>query len=277
MGPILDFVHYPFLFKALICGLLLATLCGMLSPLIVAKRFAFMGASISHGALLGVSLGLALLKDQEPIDSALLFFITLVVTLIAVAPLAWSTFRQRIPSDALIGLFFTGTMGLGLILHQATGAAKGDLLSYLFGNILTLGTFDIALLITLTITILPLLYIYRWRWMIFLFDEEGGHIQGISTKKYHFILYTMLTLVIVAGLKLSGVILINSFLLIPGIFALKWAPNARATFTYAIIFALKSTALGFYLANLCDFPMGATLAVTQVFLYFLSFAFKYKK
>ena len=56
MGPILDFVHYPFLFKALICGLLLATLCGMLSPLIVAKRFAFMGASISHGALLGVSL-----------------------------------------------------------------------------------------------------------------------------------------------------------------------------------------------------------------------------
>ena len=157
MGPILDFVHYPFLFKALICGLLLATLCGMLSPLIVAKRFAFMGASISHGALLGVSLGLALLKDQEPIDSALLFFITLVVTLIAVAPLAWSTFRQRIPSDALIGLFFTGTMGLGLILHQATGAAKGDLLSYLFGNILTLGTFDIALLITLTITILTLL------------------------------------------------------------------------------------------------------------------------
>ncbi|MCR9205135.1 MAG: metal ABC transporter permease [Halobacteriovoraceae bacterium] len=277
MSAFMDFLQYPFLFKALISGLLLATLCGVLSPMIVAKKFAFMGASISHGALLGVAIGLSFLTEQTLMSSVTLFFVTLGVTLLAVSPLAWYTFRQRLPSDALIGLFFTATMGLGLIIHQASGSARGDLLGYLFGNILTLSSFDIALLTATFLITLPLIYVYRWQWMIFLFDEESAFIQGVSTRKYHLFLFLMLTLVIVAGLKLSGVILINSFLLIPGIFALKWAPNARSTFTYSIVFALKSTVLGLFLANLFNLPMGATLAVTQVALYFLSFLFKYKK
>lgn len=277
MEPILDFFQYPFLFKALICGVLLAILCGVLSPMIVAKKFAFMGASISHGALLGVALGLTFLKEETLMNSVSLFFVTLIVTTLAVSPLAWSTFRQRLPSDALIGLFFTATMGTGLMIHQASGSARGDLLGYLFGNILTLSPFDVGLLITLTILIIPMIYLYRWQWMMFLFDEESAFIQGINTKKYHVFLFLMLTMVIVAGLKLSGVILINSFLLIPGIFALKWAPNARSTFLYSIVFAIKSTLLGLFLANLFNLPMGATLAVTQVALYFLSFLFKYKK
>lgn len=272
MSVLTDFIQYPFLLKALICGLSLSLLCGVLSPMIVAKKFAFMGTSLSHGALLGIAIGLGFFKEQTLMNSISLFLVTLVVTLIAVSPLAWSTFRQRLPSDALIGLFFTATMGLGLLIHQATGAARGDLLGYLFGNILTLGQFDLILLGLLCLLVIPLVWVFKMRWMLFLFDEESAFVQGINTKKYHFFLFMMLTLVIVSGLKLSGVILINSFLLIPGIFALKWSPNAKQTFTYSISFAMVSTFLGLILANSFDLPMGATLAVTQVGLYFLSFS-----
>ncbi len=274
MSLFTDFIQYPFLTQALLCSLLLAVLCGVLSPLVVAKKFAFMGASISHGALLGVATGLVLFKDNTVMDHILLFFITLIITLIAVSPLAWSTFRQRLPSDALIGLFFTATMGGGLMIHQMSGTGKGDLLGYLFGNILTLGTFDIFLLFTLVIFVTVTIFSKKQIWMLFLFDEEAAAIQGIKTKVYHFLFFLMLTLVIVGGLKISGVILINSYLLIPGIFALKWAPNASQTFTYSIVFALKSTLLGLFIANAFDMPVGATLAVTQVTLYFSSFLYK---
>lgn len=270
MSVITDFYTYPFLLQALISGLFLALLCGVLSPIIVAKKFAFMGASISHGALLGVAIGLVFFESKGIQDNMFLFFTTLGVTLISVAPLAYATFRQRIPSDALIGLFFTATMGAGLLIHQTSGAGKGDLLSYLFGNILTLTSFDLWLLGSLCVLVLPLIYFKKHSWMYFLFDEEAASIQGVPTKLYHMVLFFVLTLVIVGGLKLSGVILINSYLLIPGIFALRWAPNASSTFGHATVFALKATVLGFFLANALDWPVGATLALTQVALFILS-------
>lgn len=270
MSLVTDFFNYPFLMQALVSGLFLALLCGVVSPIIVAKKFAFMGASISHGALLGVAIGLFFFESKGAHANAMLFLVTLVVTLISVAPLAYATFRQRIPSDALIGLFFTATMGTGLLIHQSSGQGKGDLLSYLFGNILTLTTFDLWLLGSLCVLVLPLILLKKHSWMYFLFDEEAAAIQGIPTKLYHMILFFVLTLVIVGGLKISGVILINSYLLIPGIFALRWAPNAGSTFAHATVFALKATVLGFFVANAMDWPVGATLALTQVALFLFS-------
>ena len=274
MSLVTDFFTYPFLLQALISGLFLALLCGVLSPIIVAKKFAFMGASISHGALLGVAIGLLFFETKGLHANAMLFFITLFVTLLTVAPLAYATYRQKIPSDALIGLFFTATMGAGLLIHQSSGSGKGDLLSYLFGNILTLTTFDLWLLGGLCLLVLPLIFLRKHSWMYFLFDEEAAAIQGIPTKLYHMILFFVLTLVIVGGLKISGVILINSYLLIPGIFALRWSPNAGSTFAHATIFALKATLLGFFLANAMDWPVGATLALTQVSLFLISVLFQ---
>lgn len=270
MSFITDFFTYPFLMQALISGFFLALLCVTLSPIIVAKKFAFMGASISHGALLGVAIGLLFFDPKGLSANVSLFFVTLAVTLFSVAPLAWATFRQRIPNDALIGLFFTATMGLGLLIHQSSGSGKGDLLSYLFGNILTLTSFDSWLLGSLCLLVLPIIWLKKHSWMYFLFDEEAAAIQGVATKLYHMILFFVLTLVIVGGLKISGVILINSYLLIPGIFALRWAPNASSTFKHATVFALKATLLGFLLANAMDWPVGATLALTQVGLFLLS-------
>ncbi len=267
-----DLITYPFLLKALLGALSLAILCGFLSPMIVAKRFAFMGASISHGALLGVSLAMVFIDSTD--HGAALFLITLAVTLLGVAPLAYATFRQKLPNDALIGLFFTATMGLGLIINQVWGGAQGDLLSFLFGNILTLENFDLGLLFFLCLSIIPLILIRRRTWMLFLFDEEACAIQGINTALYHGTLFFFLTLVIVSGLKISGVILINSFLLTPGIFALKWAPNATRTFSYSLGFSVVSTLVGFFLANRFDLPTGATLAVVQVLSYFISHLLK---
>ncbi|MBC98315.1 MAG: hypothetical protein CME63_11230 [Halobacteriovoraceae bacterium] len=271
MNWITDFITFPFLQKALIGCLILAVICGVLSPMIVAKRFAFMGSSIAHGALLGVSIALFLidyiLPPESPMTSLFVFAITTLVTLVAATPLALTTFRQKLPSDALIGLFFTATMGLGLLIHQSLGPGKGDLLSYLFGNILMLSTIDLMILLILGLLIFFLIWIKRSHWILFLYDEEAAFIQGLPTKRYHLIFFLLLTLVIVSGLKISGVILINSFLLIPGLFALKFAPSAKSTFTYSLGFSLMSALTGVILANGLNLSTGPTLAVTQVIFY----------
>jgi len=271
---ITDFMTFPFLQKALLGTLALALTCGVLSPMVVAKRFAFMGSSIAHGALLGVALSLAslqwVLPTHQNYHSLYIFIGTTLITLIAATPLALSTYRQKIPSDALIGLFFTATMGLGLLIHQSLGSGKGDLMSYLFGNILMLTNFDLIIMALLIVIIFFVIWRKRPSWILFLYDEEAAFIQGIPTKKYHLLFFLILTFLIVSGLKISGVILINSFLLIPGIFALKFAPSATKTFLFSLLFSLFSSILGIILANGLDLSMGPTLAVVQVLIFILA-------
>jgi len=194
---------------------------------------------------------------------------TTIITLLAATPLALTTFRQKLPSDALIGLFFTATMGLGLLIHQSLGPGKGDLMSYLFGNILMLSNLDLIILAFLAVVIIVLVWRHKLSWILFLYDEEAAFIQGLPTKRYHILFFLILTLVIVSGLKISGVILINSFLLIPGIFSLKYAPTAKKTFSYSLIFSLTTTLLGLILANGLGLSMGPALAVTQVGSFFV--------
>ncbi len=281
MNWLTDFITFPFLQKALFGAIALALTCGLLSPMVVAKRFAFMGSSIAHGALLGVSISLALVDfivpKGNPSTSLLIFAITTLVTMLAATPLALTTFRQKLPSDALIGLFFTATMGLGLLIHQALGPGKGDLMSYLFGNILMLSTLDLSILALLSVSIFAIVWKKKSSWILFLYDEEAAFIQGLPTKRYHVLFFLILTLVIVSGLKISGVILINSFLLIPGIFSLKYAPSAKKTFSYSITFALITTLIGVVLANGLGLGMGPTLAVTQVAIFLAIYALYWVK
>jgi len=273
MSWITDFFTYPFLQKAFIGAMTLALICGLLSPMVIAKRFAFMGSSIAHGALLGVSIGLGVIdyivEKGDPKSSLYIFLITTIVTLIAATPLALVTFRQKLPSDALIGLFFTATMGLGLLINQSLAPGKGDLMSYLFGNILMLSNLDLVILALLSVGSFIIVWRKKLSWILFLYDEEAAFIQGLSTKRYHIIFFLILTLVIVSGLKISGVILINSFLLIPGIFSLKYAPSAKKTFSYSLAFSLGTTLLGIVFANGLGLSMGASLAVTQVSIFLI--------
>ena len=127
-----DFFQYDFLFLSLIGTVLLSLSCGLISPLIISKRYAFMGAAVSHSTILGLSIALSLVPDTDGLN---IFLITLGVTLVMVLFLAGATFRQRLPSDSLIGIFFTGSMGLGVIIHSLFAQQKGDLMGYLFGNI----------------------------------------------------------------------------------------------------------------------------------------------
>ncbi len=259
-----DFLEYPFLQTALVAIILLSLCTGLLSPIIISKGHAFMGASISHACLLGLSIGLGLFGQASTSPSPFnLFLTTLVITTLLSLFLAYFTFRQSLPNEGAIGIFLSTSMGLGIIIHQSFTQNQGDLLHYLFGNILLLTTFDLILLAVLTGTVFALFYLLRFQWPLYLIDEESASIQGVKTHFFHYGLTVLLTVIIVSSVKLAGIILINSFLLIPGVFALKTARSIKKTFIYAPVFALVTGVLGLILANAWELPVGATLAVFQ--------------
>ncbi len=266
MASLLDFIEYPFLTRALVTTTVLAVTCGLLSPLVIAKRYAFLGSAVSHSTLLGLAIGIAMGGRDQPM---VLFMWTLVITLILSLFLAKATWRQALPSDTLIGLFFTGTMGLGTLVHALTTRGSGDLMSYLFGNVLLLTNTDVIISLAVCAVIVPLILL-PWRfWLITTYDEDFALITGVPAKLLHFVFVTVLTALIVSALKLSGTVLVNALLLTPGFFALSFARQLKDAFVLAVSFSLITALFGLVLSNYLETPSGATLAVVQLFFLFL--------
>ncbi|MEA9356450.1 metal ABC transporter permease [Bacteriovorax sp. PP10] len=255
---ITDFFQYDFLLYALLGTIFLALTCGLISPLIIARKNAFMGAAISHSTLLGLAISMSLFEAAQALP---LFVSTLLITIFLTLFLAYSTFRQKLPNDSMIGIFYTSTMALGIIIHTLFAKDQSDLLSFLFGNILLLTVEDLylsfgILLITALVILIPLK-----KWLFLTFDEEGAITSGIKAQIYHYTFFVLLAFLIVTSIKLAGTVLVETLLLVPGFFALKFSKNIVQTFVVSTIFSTVMAIIGIVLANAFGLPSGATLAV----------------
>lgn len=266
-----DFWQYEFLFNALIGTLILSVTCGLVSPLIIARKQSFMGVAVSHSALFGVAIGLGIFSREQPF---FVFLVTLLATLVLVGVLAFADFRQKLPSDSLIGVFFTTSMGMGILIYTLIYQTSGDLLSYLFGDILLLTSIDIIIALVVLLITLPVILIPLRKWVYFTFSKEAAMISGLPVALYHYMFFFMITLIIVSSMKIAGTILVNTLLLVPGIVGLKLASTVSSTFVYSILFSLVSSILSLIVANYFNTPSGATLAVGQSTLLMLFLAIK---
>jgi ABC-type Mn2+/Zn2+ transport system permease subunit len=256
---ITDFIEYDFLFNSLIGVILISLICGLLSPLIVSKRLAFMGSALSHSSLLSISLSLSVFT----LDQALPLFTlnTLLITLL-VSTLATFTFRQKIPTDSLIGIFLTVSMALGIIVLKLFSKQNVDLSSLLFGNVLLISRTDLLILFILLVTVFFTLWIPRHKWIFLIQDEEAALIQGVNIKFYHYLFYILLGVTVSASIKLMGTVVVNTLLLIPGVLALKTARSLKSMVLISTVFSLAFSILGLVLGNSFELPSGATIAVT---------------
>lgn len=257
-SSIQEFFQYDFLLYALLGTVFISITCGLISPLIIARKNAFMGAAISHSTLLGLAISLSLFSAAQSLS---IFLCTLILTLLLTMFLAYSTFRQKLPNDSLIGIFYTSTMALGIIVHSLFAKDKGDLMSFLFGNVLLLTKEDLILSFLLMILTILAILVPLKRWLFITFDEESAITSGIKVSIYHYSFFIMLAFLIVASIKLAGTILVETLLLVPGFFALSFAKNSKQAFVISTIFSLVFAVLGIIIANAFGLPSGATLAV----------------
>lgn len=253
-----DFLEFDFLLYALIGTIFISITCGIISPLLIARKNAFMGAAISHSTLLSLAIAMSFFHAAQSLS---IFLTTLMLTVFLTLFLAYSTYRQKIPNDSLIGIFYTSTMALGIIVHTLFSKDQSDLMGFLFGNILLLTKEDLYLsAFILVATVFAILIPYK-KWLFITYDEEGAITSGIKVHLFHYAFFILLAFLIVTSIKLAGTILVETLLLIPGFFSLKFAKNIKQTFILSAIFSCVFAVTGIVLANAFGMPSGATLAV----------------
>ncbi|MFP6732198.1 MAG: metal ABC transporter permease [Alphaproteobacteria bacterium] len=248
-----------FLVRALLGGVAIALVAGPMGAFVVWRRMAYFGAAMAHTALLGVALGLLL---EIHVTLA-------IMTVCVIAALALSGRRRRstLPDDTLLGIVAHGALALGLVVIAFQETLRIDLLAYLFGDILAVTWGDLAWIYgggALALGVMAVI----WRPLLAAtVHEELAQVEGVAVDRSGLIFMVLLAVVIAVGLKLVGLLLITSLLIIPAAAARALASTPEQMALGACLIGGLSVIGGLYGSLMWDSPAGPSIVIAAVLLF----------
>jgi zinc transport system permease protein len=250
---------YAFVQRALIAGILVGLLCGVLGFFVVLKRLSFIGVGISHSAFGGIAIGV--LAGVEPLLAAAVFSI-------AVAwAIGWLSRKGRLHEDTAIGILFSSAMALGVALISLSSAYQVDLFGYLFGNILAVSANDLWLLGGIAVVVLGLVGLLFKELLFLAFDEEVARANGLPVTPLYFVLLACLALAVVAAIRVVGIVLVEALLVIPAAIGYQLARGYRAMLCLSVATAVLSAIVGLFVSYFLNIAAGATIVLVLTLLF----------
>jgi zinc transport system permease protein len=251
-----------FFTRALVGGIGVALVAGPLGCFIVWRRMAYFGDTMAHAALLGVAL--ALLLEIH---------ITLGVFAIAAAVAFALLLLQRqhaLPTDALLGILSHSTLALGLVMVAFMAWVRIDLLSYLFGDLLAVSRLDIALIYGGGAAVLAILAAV-WRPLLAgTVSEELAAAEALHPERARLIFMLLMAGVIAIAMKIVGILLITSLLVIPAATARRFAAGPEQMALLAAVTGALAVGLGLFGSLEFDTPSGPSVVVAALALFLVS-------
>lgn len=252
-----------FVLYALAAGLLLAVVAGPLGSVVVWRRMAYFGDTLSHAALLGVALAIA--ADQLPMAGVVLIGVFIAVLL------SWLEKQRDLSTDTLLGILSHSALALGLIVFSVI-QSQGyniNLMSYLFGDLLAVNQSDLLLMCGAAMIILVVFSQLLPSLISLSVNEELARIDGVAVERVRFIFMLLLALVIAVALKVVGILLITALLIIPAATARLFVHSPKQMVISSAILAAIAVVLGLFSSLNWDLPAGPAIVVSASFLFFL--------
>jgi zinc transport system permease protein len=260
-GWLPESLTYQFVINALLCGLLIGPLLGLVGPMVVIKRLAFFSQAVGNAALTGVSLGILLGEPYTSPLGALLGF-----TLLFGLLLNFLRHRTKMSSDTLIGVFLSASLGLGacLLLLVVSKINVHMLDSVLFGSILTVNDEDIGLLCVIAICSVLVLRETFNAMLLGSLNASLAQVQNVRVKLLEYVFIVMLTVITVGALKIIGAVLVEALLLIPAAAARNLSRSIPQFVGYSVLISTLSCVIGILVPVEFNIPVpsGGAIIVT---------------
>lgn len=266
-GSLPGLFAYPFLIRGLIAGLLLAPLLGGMSHLVVARRLAFFSTALGQAALTGLTIGLVLGEPIQAPYGGIFGF-----CLFAGVGMTWVRRRSALPTDTLIGVFLSLTLGLGICLLVAVTKQFNihQIEAVMFGSLLTVSDTDLALLLVVSVVVIGLVL---WSYNRFLLDSLSpplARAEGIAAVWVEYAFVVLLTLAIVVSLKIIGALLVEALVVVPAAAARNLARSARSYLLWSIGLAAVAAWSGILLSARFVVPTGGAVVLALSGLFFVT-------
>jgi zinc transport system permease protein len=257
-------LQYEFLTNAVLAGILASIVCGIIGTYIVVRRIVFISGGISHAAFGGIGLGYYL--GMNPVTGAIIFSVSAALGIGIV-----NRFVKQ-AEDTVIGIMWALGMAIGILFISLTPGYAPDLFGFLFGNILTVPRQDLYLMAGLNLLVIGITLLFYKDIVAISFDEEFATIQGRPVNFLHFLMLAVIGLTIVIVIKIVGIILVISMLTIPPAISLSYTKKLSSMMFLSVILGVFFSLVGLYLSYKYDLQSGATIILTAVGGYALSYA-----
>ena len=251
-----------FFIRAILGGIGIALVSGPLGCFIVWRRMAYFGETMAHAALLGIAL--SLLMDILPIWGVFGVSIAIALALYGLEKL------DRLSSDTLLGILSHASLSIGLLSLGFMTWLRVDILSLLFGDILAINRTDLATIWGGGLVVLALL-VSHWRSLLATtISPDIAAAEGLPTKRANLVFILLIALVIAVAMKLIGVLLITSLLIIPAASARQFARSPESMAMLAALLACLSVILGLNGSLVWDSSPGPSIVLGAFVLFLIA-------
>ena len=251
-----------FFTRAVIGGIGVALVAGPLGCLIIWRRLAYFGDTLSHSALLGVALGLLF----EMNVTLAVFVISLVVSML----LMLLQRRATLSSDALLGLLAHSALAVGLVVLAFMTWVRVDLMGFLFGDVLAVTPFDLSVIWGGGVLVLTTLARIWHPLFAATVNYEITTAEGVRPDIANIIFMILMAAVIAVSMKIVGVLLITALLIIPAVTARRFSTSPEQMAFIAAIVGVLSVWLGLLGSLEWDTPAGPSIVVAALICFIVS-------
>lgn len=262
-----ELLGYGFMQHALVTALLTSIVCGIMGTYIVTKRLVFISGGITHASFGGI--GIAYFLGFNPLLGAAVF------SVLSALGIEWlSKENHKIRPDSSIAIFWSFGMAAGVIFIFLTPGYAPNLITYLFGSILTVTLTEIYVLLFLTLIISGFFILFYRIILSVAFDEEFARTRQIPVGAIKNFLMALTALSIIMSIRVAGIILVISLLTIPQATANIFYRSFRAILFASIVIGFTGCLSGIFLSYLFDIPSGASIIFVLVIIFILSGLYK---
>ncbi len=261
MHELTELLGFGFFQKAMLAALFTSISAGIAGTYIVARRIVFISGGITHASFGGI--GLAFLLGFNPLVGAALFAV------LAAFGIQFFSARVRIREDSSIAIWWSLGMALGVIFIFLTPGYTPNLMSYLFGNILTVRSSELWAMGILLALLLGFFAVYFREILYIAFDEEFARASGIPVSFLNYGVLVLVALVVVLNIRAVGIILVLSIMTIPQATANLLTKDFRKMMVWSAGFAFLGTFSGLFISYFLNIPSGATIVFILVIVFAL--------
>ncbi|MBU1119230.1 metal ABC transporter permease [Patescibacteria group bacterium] len=258
----IELFEHTFMQYALLGGLLISIAAGIIGTLVVIQRRVFIAGGIAHSAYGGV--GIAYFLGASPILGALFF------SLGAGLFMGFIERRSRQRVDTIIGVMWALGMAIGILFIDLTKGYVVDLMSFLFGSIVAISPFDIALIVFVDLFVVFLVAVLYKDILAYSFDPEFSELMDRKSKVLLYIMMVLMSLAVVVMIRLVGVILVIALLTIPASIAEQFVQKLKPLMIVSILLSVLFITVGLVLSYYLNVTAGALIVLIAGAFYLFS-------
>ena len=239
--------------RALIACLAVGVFAPTIGTFLVQKRLSLVGDGVGHVAFAGVGAGLLL--QVWPVWTALAFAVA------GAIGVEWLRLRRQAAGDLALALFFYTGIALGGVLASRAGGLELETLPYLFGDPYAVTWTGVATIVALGVLVVVAMRFAARALFAIVTDEDWSKVTGLPVGPLSVALAGLTAAVIVAGMRIVGILLIAAMMVLPVASGQLVARSFRGTLRVSVGIGAVSSLGGLAIAR----PLGLTAGGSIVF------------